>query len=122
MGRVTYVGLPPRLPPSNQNNLKLQLTFFSLLPFLLFIIPQLHHYLPPLWFAVLMVGHLLDHFIFSSRRLTPRAKNAFFALFAGAVIATFWWFKGVSFGIDGPVEAHWGLQWRRSWNVSSSSL
>jgi len=69
-----------------------------------------------------MVGHLCDHFVFSSRRLTRNAKAAFFALFAGGVIFVFWWFKGVSFGIEGPIEEHWGLQWRKSWNVSRKLL
>ncbi|CED82274.1 glycosyltransferase family 39 protein [Phaffia rhodozyma] len=88
------------------------------LPFLIMgRVTYLHHYLPPLWFSVLMVGHLTDHFIFSNRRLTLRAKAIFFGLFAGAVILVFWWFKGVSFGIDGLVEDHWGLKWRKSWNI-----
>ena len=28
------------------------------------------------------------------------------------IVGTFWWFKGVAFGIDGPINDHWGLKWR----------
>lgn len=29
------------------------------------------------------------------------------------IVASFWWFKGVAFGIEGPVNEHWGLGWRK---------
>lgn len=93
------------------------------IPFLIMgRVTYLHHYMPPLWFAVLLLGHLLDHFVFSSARLTPRAKKLAFGAYAAAVVGVFFWFKGVSFGIDGPIEEHWGLRWRRSWNVSRPAL
>lgn len=89
------------------------------IPFLIMgRVTYLHHYMPPLWFAVLLLGHLLDHFVFSSRRLTPRAKRIVFGVYAGLVVAVFWWFRGVSFGIEGFIEQHKGLRWRKSWNVS----
>lgn len=91
------------------------------LPFLIMgRVTYLHHYLPPLWFSVLMAGHLLNHFVFSSRvtRLSNNAKLVMFAIITAAVVGVFWWFRGVSFGIDGPVGKHWGLKWRKSWNVS----
>lgn len=67
-----------------------------------------------------MTGHLLNHFLFSSPRLTHRFKVGVFSFCAAAILATFWWFKGVSFGIDGPIEEHWGLGWRKSWNIYSA--
>jgi dolichyl-phosphate-mannose-protein mannosyltransferase len=102
-------------------------------------VTYIHHYLPTLYFAVLMAGHLSDHFIFKSRRLKSNTKYAIFALLAGVVIGTFWWFRGVAFGIDGPIKQHWGLLWRKvrshldrtfgfiadyvvqSWNIYESS-
>lgn len=83
-------------------------------------VTYIHHYLPTLYFAVLMVGHLFDHFVFKSKRLKPTVQYAIFFLYTGAVVGTFWWFRGVSFGIEGPIKEHWGLLWRKSWNIYES--
>jgi hypothetical protein len=69
--------------------------------------------LPTLYFAVLMFGHLLDHFIFSSRRISTNKKWIAFGIVTGVIFLTFWWFKGLAFGIAGPMKQHWGLQWRK---------
>ena len=69
--------------------------------------------LPTLYFAVLMLSHVLDHFIFSSRRYTTKTKNIVFGVLAFILILNFWWFKGVVFGIEGPIDEHKGLQWRK---------
>ncbi|KIJ44250.1 glycosyltransferase family 39 protein [Sphaerobolus stellatus SS14] len=91
---------------------------FHYLPFLVMgRVTYLHHYLPALYFSVIMAGHMTDQFFFRSRRLQDRGKNITFGIFAFAIIATFWWFKGVAFGIEGPVADHWGLRWRKSWNI-----
>jgi dolichyl-phosphate-mannose-protein mannosyltransferase len=60
-----------------------------------------------------MLSHLLDHFIFSSRRFTTKTKGIVFGVIAFIIAATWWWFKGVSFGITGPVNDHKGLGWRK---------
>ncbi|KAJ7510283.1 glycosyltransferase family 39 protein [Mycena galericulata] len=80
-------------------------------------VTYLHHYLPTLYFAVLMLAHLLDHFVFSSRQLVLKTKAIAFGVCAGSIVLCFWWFKGVAFGIDGPVDEHKGLKWRTSWNI-----
>jgi len=80
-------------------------------------VTYVHHYLPAAYFSVLMFAHLLDHFIFSSRRLSDRTKWIVFGVCAFAIFATFWWFRGVAFGIDGPINEHWGLLWRSTWNI-----
>ena len=69
--------------------------------------------LPTLYFSVLMAGHLLDHFVFKSRRLKERTKWIVFGLYAGAIVGIFWWFRGVAWGIEGPIKEHWGLLWRK---------
>ncbi|KAF8902825.1 dolichyl-phosphate-mannose-protein mannosyltransferase [Gymnopilus junonius] len=92
--------------------------FFHFVPFLIMgRVTYLHHYLPTLYFAVLMLSHVLDHFIFTSKHLSERTKLIAFGICAGSVVGTFWWFKAVAFGIEGPVNEHWGLQWRDSWNI-----
>ena len=59
-----------------------------------------------------MLAHLIDHFVFSSRRLAPRTKQIVFGVCVFIIVGTFWWFKGVAWGIDGPINDHWGLKWR----------
>ena len=60
-----------------------------------------------------MAAHLLDHFIFSSRRFKHQTKLIVFSIIAFLIVGNFWWFRGVAWGIDGPVNKHWGLQWRK---------
>ncbi|GAA95617.1 glycosyltransferase family 39 protein [Mixia osmundae IAM 14324] len=81
------------------------------LPFLIMgRVTYLHHYLPALFFSVLMVGMLLDHFVFQSRRFAPNVKLAVFSLVASWIVGTFLWFKNTAFGLEGPITDHWGLQ------------
>lgn len=87
---------------------------FQLVPYLIMgRVTYLHHYLPTLYFAVLMLGHLFDHLIFKSRRLKQQTKWIVFGLATGIIVGTFWWFSGVAFGIEGPIKEHWGLLWRK---------
>ena len=69
--------------------------------------------LPTLWFAVLMIGHMLDTFVFQSSKRSNRAKWIWFGVFAGSVFLCFMWFRGVAFGITGPIKDHRGLRWRK---------
>jgi hypothetical protein len=59
-----------------------------------------------------MAAHMLDHFVFTARRLSERTKSIIFIIVAGAIVGNFWWFRGVAWGMDGPINDHWGLQWR----------
>jgi dolichyl-phosphate-mannose-protein mannosyltransferase len=60
-----------------------------------------------------MAAHMLDHFVFTARRLSERTKSITFALIAFAIVANFWWFRAVAWGIDGPINDYWGLGWRQ---------
>ena len=94
----------------------------------------LHHHLPILYFQVLMLAHLMDHFFWSNttawyrfrvdgkrtsvrRPLSEPIKNAIFLASAGLVFGTFWWFRGNSYGFEGDIHKHRGLKWRKSWNI-----
>ncbi|KAI5451990.1 Protein O-mannosyltransferase 2 [Naganishia albida] len=91
---------------------------FHYLPFLIMgRVTYLHHYLPTLWFAVLFLGHMLETFIFSSRKRSDRTKWIWFGILAGSIFLCFWWFKAVAIGISGPIREHKGLGWRKSWNI-----
>ena len=69
--------------------------------------------LPTRYFAVLMFAHLLDHFVFTAKRLQERTKWIVFYVFVASLVLMFWWFKGFAFGIDGPINNQWGLKWRK---------
>jgi dolichyl-phosphate-mannose--protein O-mannosyl transferase len=60
-----------------------------------------------------MFAHMLDHFIFSSRRISQRTKAIVFAVVGGVIVGTFWWFRNIAFGMEGPIVDHWGLRWRK---------
>lgn len=104
--------------------------FLHYLPFLIMArVCYIHHYLPTLYFAVLMMAHLLDHFLWNhstaryrSKKgaripLSEEIKNITFVLFCSLVIGVFWWFRETAWGIDGPVWSRWGIKWRKSWNI-----
>ncbi|KAF7289089.1 Glycosyltransferase family 39 protein [Mycena chlorophos] len=80
-------------------------------------VTYVHHYLPTLYFAVIMCAHMLDHFVFSSPRFSTTGRAVTFAVYAAAIAGTFWWFKGMAWGIDGPILEHKGLLWRKTWNI-----
>ncbi|KAF7782743.1 CAZyme family GT39 [Agaricus bisporus var. burnettii] len=91
---------------------------FHFVPFLIMgRVTYIHHYLPTLYFSVLMLAHVLDHFVFTTPRLSHKNKSIAFGICAFVIVATFWWFRGVSFGIGGPINDHWGLRWRKTWNI-----
>ncbi|KAN0062959.1 Dolichyl-phosphate-mannose--protein mannosyltransferase 2 [Thecaphora frezii] len=105
----------------------------------------LHHHLPILYFQVLMLAHLLDHFLWSDstawyrfsgaasssfgrtgtvnkrgavrRPLSRQVKDVTFVAAALAVVCVFWWFKGNSYGFEGDIHKIRGLKWRKSWNI-----
>jgi len=119
------------------------------LPFLIMgRVTYLHHYLPTLYFAVLMFAHILDYFVFQVNSTpssavyptsTPSLSNAtsipkmmrtlralplmtriklyVFIVVSSAIVVTFWWFRSVAWGIQGPVRDVWGLGWRETWNI-----
>ncbi|KDE06245.1 hypothetical protein MVLG_03404 [Microbotryum lychnidis-dioicae p1A1 Lamole] len=88
------------------------------IPFLIMgRVTYLHHYLPTLWFSVILFGGLLDHFVFKSRRLTQRTKWIVFLAVSGSVLFTFWWFHETAFGIEGPATKLKYRTWRKSWNL-----
>ncbi|KAH8798445.1 glycosyltransferase family 39 protein [Flagelloscypha sp. PMI_526] len=92
--------------------------FLHYVPFLIMgRVTYLHHYLPTLYFSVLMFAHIFDHFVFSSPRFSQQTKAIVFGVLAFAIVSVFWWFSGLAFGVEGPIKDEWGLGWRRSWNI-----
>jgi dolichyl-phosphate-mannose--protein O-mannosyl transferase len=69
--------------------------------------------LPTLYFAVLMFAHMVDHFVLTARTLSERAKWGVYGAVVFAIVANFWWFRGMALGIDGPINDYWGVGWRK---------
>ncbi|TIC09927.1 glycosyltransferase family 39 protein [Wallemia mellicola] len=90
---------------------------FHYIPFLIMgRVTYLHHYLPALYFAILVMGLVLDHLIFK-RQIPEKFKWFVFGLLAVNTIVTFYHFNGVVFGMVGPISKHKHLKWRNSWNI-----
>ncbi|UZJ57459.1 hypothetical protein CBS101457_006779 [Exobasidium rhododendri] len=106
--------------------------FLHYLPFLLMArVCYIHHYLPTLYFAALMLTHLLDHFLWNASTaryanrmvrgqrtaLSETTKNITFAIVCGAVLSVFWFFRETAWGIEGPIWKKKAFKWRHSWNI-----
>lgn len=59
-----------------------------------------------------MVGHLFNHFVFAAR-ISEKTKWIVFAAAVSVIVGVFWWFRGIAFGITGPIGDYWGLGWRK---------
>ena len=59
-----------------------------------------------------MLGHLFNHFVFAAR-ISERTKWSVFTITVSLVVGVFWWFRGIAWGIDGPIGDYWGLKWRK---------
>lgn len=59
------------------------------------------------YFAVLMAAHILDHLVLTTRRVSGCTKNILFVIVAFVIVTNFWWFRGVVWSIDGPINEHW---------------
>ncbi|KAG9301385.1 hypothetical protein G9A89_018057 [Geosiphon pyriformis] len=62
-------------------------------------VTYLHHYFPALYFSILLVGFIFDHFTSAFNRNT---RNAIFGFAYVLVIVVFWYFKDIAFGMDYP--------------------
>ncbi|KAI7907111.1 Dolichyl-phosphate-mannose-protein mannosyltransferase-domain-containing protein [Cokeromyces recurvatus] len=89
--------------------------FFHYIPFYIMgRVTYLHHYFPALYFSILMVPFLMDHFTRNSPKLV---QSIIFGVVYIAVIATFIHFAPISFGLTGPITDYKSLQWREGWNI-----
>ena len=88
-----------------------------------------HHYIPVLYFAIFVVGFLVD---FCTRRVSRTMRLAAVAFLAVVVLAVFLMFKDITFGMEGIVlpmilfafakqvgpSSKWRhLKWLPSWNL-----
>uniref|UniRef100_A0A0W0FF77 Dolichyl-phosphate-mannose--protein mannosyltransferase n=1 Tax=Moniliophthora roreri TaxID=221103 RepID=A0A0W0FF77_MONRR len=85
------------------------------IPFLIMgRVTYVHHYLPTLYFSVLMFAHILDHFLFQpsstfSRTFGVQGKMIAFGIMSALIVGVFWWFRGMAWGITGPAFGDEGM-------------
>ncbi|KAJ2808225.1 Protein O-mannosyltransferase 2 [Coemansia helicoidea] len=88
--------------------------------FLMGRVTYLHHYLPSLYFALLLLAFVVDDW---ARRRTGRAlQDAVVVAWAAAALAVFYWFAPLTFGHVGPIEALKHRQWLPTWNIYKSVI
>ncbi|KAJ2687193.1 Protein O-mannosyltransferase 2 [Coemansia spiralis] len=79
-------------------------------------VTYIHHYLPALYFAVLLLAFEVDHFC---RRLAlgERPRTIVVAMCAVCMLAVFCWFAPLTFGYIGPMDDLKYRQWLPTWNI-----
>ncbi|KAI9488653.1 glycosyltransferase family 39 protein [Zychaea mexicana] len=92
--------------------------FLHYIPFFIMgRVTYLHHYFPALYFSILMVPFLMDHF---TQRATPRRRQMVFTIAFTAVILTFVYFSPFAFGMRGPASEYSGRQWFKAWTITEA--
>ncbi|CAG8455171.1 13371_t:CDS:10 [Ambispora gerdemannii] len=77
-------------------------------------VTYLHHYFPALYFSILMVGFLFDHF---TVYLAGKTRHIVFGTCYFLVFAVFWFFKDIAFGMDYPAIEISNRKWLSTWNI-----
>lgn len=86
-------------------------------------VTYVHHYLPALYFAMLVFSYEVEAFTLPLRNSSKPAYNylywAIYAALYALVIGTFWYFRWVSFGLEGPKEDWAHLNLLPSWRIAN---
>lgn len=88
-------------------------------------VTYVHHYLPALYFAMLVLVYEIESFTnplrFSSK---PFSRAIYFAIYAGLyalVIGTFWYLRWIAFGMEGPKEDWAAYDILPSWRIGNDN-
>jgi len=77
-------------------------------------VTYLHHYFPALYFAILLVPFMIDHF---TSKLSNRSQAIIWAVAYALVIAVFLHFAPLAYGMTGPASNYSSRKWRKTWNL-----
>ncbi|RIA99183.1 glycosyltransferase family 39 protein [Glomus cerebriforme] len=78
-------------------------------------VTYLHHYLPALYFSILMAGFLFDHFTVYCSLMT---KKIIFGISYALIIIVFWYFKDIAYGINYAASELKGRKWLNTWDIA----
>lgn len=89
--------------------------FLHYIPFFIMgRVTYLHHYFPALYFSILMVPFMLEHF---TANKSQRTQWLVFGTVYAVVILVFIYFAPVAYGMKGPIANYSGRRWLKSWNL-----
>ncbi|KAG6988583.1 general transcription and DNA repair factor IIH subunit ssl1 [Physcia stellaris] len=81
-------------------------------------VTYVHHYYPALYFAILVMGFVVD---WVTRPLARRAKGVEWAVYGVlyiGVVGLFWLFRAVVFGMQGSNQQWRHLKWFEKWRIA----
>lgn len=78
-------------------------------------VTYLHHYVPALYFAILVSGFLMEYLV--ARRANKYVKHVVFLLAYVAVVGFFVYLRHFCWGMKGPIQAFKHLRLMRSWEL-----
>ncbi|ODV74499.1 dolichyl-phosphate-mannose-protein mannosyltransferase PMT2 [Cyberlindnera jadinii NRRL Y-1542] len=85
-------------------------------------VTYVHHYLPALYFAMIVLVFLLEHFTRPLREGKTTKKTiiywSIYIVWYIVVIGTFWYFRHISFGLEGPSRDYEYLNWLKTWRIA----
>lgn len=91
--------------------------FFHYLPFVVMArVTYVHHYLPALYFALLLLTFLVDH-LTTKYVKNVYVKSAIYLILYAETIGIFLLFAPISFGMTGDVTKYSYLNWLKTWRI-----
>lgn len=88
-------------------------------------VTYVHHYLPALYFAMIVFVYIVEAFTRPLKNSTKKANKviyvAIYASLYALMIGTFWYFRWISWGMEGPKEDWKHLKLLESWRVSDDN-
>jgi dolichyl-phosphate-mannose-protein mannosyltransferase len=88
---------------------------FHYMPFFIMgRVTYLHHYFPALYFGILLVPFLVDHF---TAKLNKRTQLLIWSAIYISVIGVFLHFAPLAYGMVGPASNYSSRQWRKHWSL-----
>jgi dolichyl-phosphate-mannose-protein mannosyltransferase len=90
--------------------------FLHYLPFAIMgRVTYVHHYYPALWFAIIVLGFVVD---WSTSRLRKEIQWGVYLSLYAIVIGLYWLFRAISFGMVGSNQNYKHLKWFSTWRIS----
>lgn len=78
-------------------------------------VTYLHHYIPALYFAIFVMGFVVEYFV--ARRTPKTVGYVIYALLYAGVIGVFYYYSPLAMGMVGPLPNFKKLQLLRSWRL-----
>ncbi|CAO3631730.1 unnamed protein product [Cunninghamella blakesleeana] len=75
----------------------------------------LHHYFPALYFSILLVPLLLEHYTMKCSRI---GKFSIYLVFMTTIVLNFIYFSPLAYGMHGSIYKYEGRRWLKSWNLT----